>query len=58
MNPDPPVDHNNLHIYRGNLAELRGRLTVYRNARPTLRKWAIPKYARKSAFPAYETHMQ
>ena len=24
MNPDPPVDQNNLHFNRGNLAEWRG----------------------------------
>ena len=58
MNPQPPIDQNTLHIYRGNFAELRARLITYRNARPTLRKWAIPSYGRKSAFPAYERQMK
>ena len=31
---------------------------TFRNARPTLRKWAIPPYARKSAFPAYESQLK
>ena len=58
MNPQPPIDQNALHIYRGNFAILRARLITFRNARPTLRKWALPSYARKSASPAYERQMK
>ena len=58
MNPLPPADQNSLHIYRGHHAELRARLIMFRNASATLRKWSIPLYARKSAFPAYESQMK
>ena len=58
MNPQPPIDQNALHIYRGNFAKLRARVSTFRNARATLRIWSIPSYARKSAFPAYETQMK
>ena len=58
MNPLPPADQNSLHIYRGNHAELRARLIMFRNARATLRKWSIPLYARKPAFSAYESQMK
>ena len=58
MNPLPPADQNSLHIYRGNHAELRARLIMFRNARATLRKWSIPQYVRKSSFPAYESQMK
>ena len=58
MDPFPQVDQHALHVYRGNHAELRARLTLFRNARPTLRKWAFPPYARKSTFPAYESQMK
>ena len=58
MNPQPPIDQNALHIYRGNIAELRARVSAFRIARATLRKWSIPSYARKSAFSAYETQMK
>jgi hypothetical protein len=57
MNPNPPIDQDQIPMYMGTDAEVRDRLTEMEENRPHLRKWHIPSYQRLTEFPPYETQM-
>lgn len=58
MNFQPPIDQNSISIYSGNAAIIKARLDHFLNARPTLRQWTLPVYARLSGFLEYEAQMK
>jgi hypothetical protein len=58
MNFQPPIDQNVISIYSGNAQVIKARLEQFLNARPTLRQWTLPIYARLSFFPEYEAQMK
>jgi hypothetical protein len=58
MNFQPPIDQNVISIYSGNAQIIKARLEQFLNARPMLRIWTLPNYARLSGFPEYEAQMK